>query len=229
MNDIECIHLGDRAYSSWSMRIGLLVRRFDLDIELRFTPLYTEEFETLRCFLSPVRTVPAMVLADGSIIGETVAIAEELADRFPDRPFWPQNPAARARARSLAAEMHAGFQAVREACPMNLRAAYASTPVSDAVRADLERLETIWAWAIEKSGGPWLCGDYSIADAFYAPVAARIATYALPAGPVSRSYVDRHLSDPTFAAWRTAALVDGPDQATYFRDYPVADWPGKIG
>lgn len=225
------IALASRAYSSWSMRIGLLVDRFDLPVALRFAPLYSDTFRSLMAAFAPARTVPALRTEDGVVVTESLAIAEELASRFPDRHLWPQEPAARAVARGLAAEMHAGFMALRAACPMNLRLAYREVPVSDDVRADLDRIETIWTAARRQlagrvAPGPWLCGSYSIADAFFAPVAARIAVYGLPVGAPARSYVAAHLSDPAFRRWREAGLSDGPDVPVYTLAYPRTDWPG---
>jgi len=219
--------LADRAYSSWSMRAGLLVDRFALPVECRFARLYTDGFADFMAGFAPARTVPALRLPSGAVIAESLAIAEEFASRFPDRGLWPAEPDHRAVARGLAAEMHAGFHALRAECPMNLRTAYRETPVSDAVRADLARLERIWDTARRATGatGPWLCGPYTIADAFFAPVAARIAGYALPLGPKAAAYVAAHLACPAFRRWRAAGLADGPDQPIYARDYPTAPWP----
>lgn len=219
--------LGDYAYSSWSMRIGLLVTRFDLPVPIEARPLYTDAFADLMAGFAPARTVPALRLPGGTVIAESLAIAEELATRFPDHGLWPADATARAVARSLAAEMHAGFADLRRDCPMNLRVAYREVPVSDAVRADLARLETIWQAARDATGAsaPWLCGPYSIADAFFAPVAARIAGYSLPVGEDAAAYVAAHLADPAFVAWRDIALRVGPDQARYARDFPTTDWP----
>jgi len=222
------LELGDRAYSSWSMRVGLLVLRFDLPVQIRFTPLYTPAFAALMDGLAPARTVPVLRLPSGTVIAESLAIAEDLADRFPEAGLWPTDPEARAVARALAAEMHAGFAALRTACPMNLRVAYRDVPVDPDVAADLARLETIWAWARETTAadGPWLCGGYCVADAFFAPVAARIATYGLPVGAAAAARVAAHLADPAFRDWRAAALAEGPDQAIYGRPWPRAAWPG---
>jgi len=219
--------LADRAYSSWSMRIGLLVDRFELPVTCRFARLYSDDFARLIADFAPARSVPALRLACGTVVCESLAIAEELASRFPEAGLWPAAPRARAVARSLAAEMHAGFAALRRECPMNLRVAYDGTPVSDAVAADLARLEAIWTAARQTTGstGPWLCGDYSIADAFFAPVAARIAGYALPVGPDAAAYVAAHLACPAFRRWRAAGLADGPDQPVYARDHPTRPWP----
>lgn len=219
--------LADRAYSSWSMRIGLLVDRFALPVDLRFARLYSDAFAAQLADFAPARTVPALRLGDGTIVSESLAIAEELASRFPAAGLWPAGARDRAVARSLAAEMHSGFAALRAECPMNLRVAYDCTPVSDAVAADLARLETIWQAARSATGsrGPWLCGRYSIADAFFAPVAARIAGYALPVGPDAAAYVAAHLAEPAFRRWHAAAQDDGPDQPVYARDYPRRAWP----
>jgi len=227
MEPKHSLALGDRAYSSWSMRIGLLVDRFALPVQTRFAPLYTDAFATLLAEFRPARTVPVLRLPDGVVVSESLAIAEELASRFPDAGLWPADPGLRGLARSLAAEMHAGFSALRAACPMNLRVAYHPTPVSDEVAADIARLEAIWAAARGAAGGPgpWLCGRYCVADAFFAPVAARIAGYALPVGPDAAAYVAAHLAEPAFRRWRDAALIDGPDQPVYAREYPQAPWP----
>lgn len=219
--------LADRAYSSWSLRAWLLVDRFDLPVTCRFARLYDPAFDALMAAFAPARTVPALRLPGGGVVTESLAIAEELASRFPDRGLWPDDPDARATARGLAAEMHAGFGTLRTVCPMNLRVAYRDVPVSAALRADLDRLETIWASARISAppDTPWLCGRYSVADAFYAPVAARIAGYGLPVGPVSKAYVAAHLADPAFRRWRAEALTDGPDQSAYRLDLAPTPWP----
>jgi glutathione S-transferase len=123
--------------------------------------------------------------------------------------------------------MHSGFAALREACPMNLRTAYADSQPSDAVLADVARLEVIWAWAREACGSdtPWLCGDYCAADAFFAPVAARLAGYSLPMSEMAQAYVTAHLTDPAFQKWRALGLEIGETLPWYKKDYPVKDWP----
>ena len=209
------------------MRIGLLVERFALPVPCRFGRLYTEDFRSLLAEFAPARTVPALRLPTGAVIAESLAIAEELAARFPAAGLWPADPDIRAVARSLAAEMHAGFAALREACPMNLRAAYRGVPVNEHVAADLARIELLWDWARAATGrpGPWLCGDYSVADAFFAPVAMRIAGYGLPVSAGARAYVDAHLADPAFRRWRAAGLAEGPDQDFYRCDFDRVPWP----
>ena len=219
--------LGDRAYSSWSLRGWLLFERFGIPVSTRFVQFDGSVAAQLAKF-PPARTVPTMRTPDGAVISESLAIAEELAARHPDAGVWPTDPPARATARTLAAEMHSGFGALREQCPMNLRCAYSGYAPGEDVRADLARLEMIWdhARAVCGTDGPWLCGDYSAADAFFAPVAARIAGYGLPVSGAAQAYVAAHLADPAFRRWRAMALVQGPDLPWYARDYDQVDWPG---
>ncbi|MBJ3761190.1 glutathione S-transferase [Maribius pontilimi] len=222
--------LGDPAYSSWSLRAWLLVTRFDIPHRLRWVELYADTPLAAQIAAPPARTVPTLLFDGGAVASDTISIAEELATRYPDRGFWPTEPLPRAMARNLAAEMHAGFAALRNACPMCLRTAYADVPVSAEVQVDLDRLDVIWTDALARSGGPWLAGDYSIADAFYAPVAARIAGYGLAASDVARDYVDRHLGDPAFAEWRALAKDRGPDlhEVQYKMPYPRRPFPDSL-
>lgn len=222
--------LGDRAYSSWSLRGWLLFARFGIEVETRFVSFFDAGVAEQLADHAPARTVPTWITPEGVAVSESLAIAEELASRHPQAGHWPDDPAARACARTLTSEMHAGFTALRSTCPMNLRVAYSNTPVPEAVAADLARLDTIWSHARARfgAGGPWLCGRYSVADAFYAPVAARIATYALPVSDTARAYVDAHLADPAFRDWREASLNDGPDLPWYAKDYPQTAWPDPL-
>lgn len=220
--------IGDRAYSSWSLRGWLLFDAFGLPVRVRSARLYSDELPALLREFSPARTVPVLRTPEGTVVMESLAIAEELHSRHPEAGIWPEGPRARAVARSLAAEMHAGFQALRSQCPMNLRVSYDGWPMTPSLRADIERLETLWSWAREAVGaeGPWLCGAYSAADAFFAPVAGRIATYGLPVSPAARAYVAAHLAHPSFRRWRAMGLVDGADQEFYWRDQARRPWPG---
>jgi glutathione S-transferase len=219
--------IGDRAYSSWSLRGWLFFDAFGIAVKTHSARLYTDELPTLLRDFHPGRTAPTMRTPDGVVVPETIAIAEELASRHPEAGLWPADPKKRAVGRALAAEMHAGFVALRSHCPMNLRVSYEGCAPPDAVLADLDRLQVIWDWARRETGSDtWLCGDYSVADAFFAPVAARIATYNLPVGPRAMAYVMAHLSHPSFRRWRAMGLVDGADQDFYRRDYPRRDWPG---
>jgi glutathione S-transferase len=220
--------IGDRAYSSWSLRGWLLFDAFNLPVRVQRARLYTDDLPRLLEGFFPARTVPVMRTAEGTVVAESLAIAEELASRHPEAGLWPKDPAARAVARMLAAEMHAGFTALRSHCPMNLRISYTGCDPTDAVLADLARLETIWSWARRETGaqGPWLCGAYSAADAFFAPVAGRIAGYNLPVGAEAAACVAAHLAHPSFRRWRAMGFADGADQEFYRRDYPRRPWPG---
>lgn len=221
--------IGDRAYSSWSLRGWLLFDAFGIPVRTHRARLYTDELPRLLADgYFPGRTAPTMRTPEGTVVPETIAIAEELASRHPQSGIWPSDPSARAVARVLVAEMHAGFSALRTHCPMNLRVSYNDCAPPAEVLADLARLETIWAWAREQteSSTAWLCGDYSAADAFFAPVAARIAGYNLPVSAKAQAYVQAHLAHPSFRQWRAMGLVDGADQDFYRRDWPQRPWPG---
>jgi glutathione S-transferase len=221
--------IGDRAYSSWSLRGWLLFDAFGLPVKLHVARLYTDELPTLLKQFHPGKTAPTMRTPDGVVVPETIAIAEELASRHPEAGIWPADPKARAVARVLAAEMHAGFTALRNHCPMNLRVSYEDCAPPQAVLDDLKRLEVIWDWARAETGAKvWLAGEYSAADAFFAPVATRIATYNLPVSDRAMAYVQAHLAHPSFRRWRAMGLVDGADQEFYRRPYPQRPWPGPV-
>lgn len=229
MHDPYTLVIGDRAYSSWSLRGWLMFDAFGIPVTTLRAQLYTDELPKLLRDFAPAKTAPTMRTPDGVVVPETIAIAEELASRHPEAGLWPKDPRARAVARVLAAEMHAGFTALRSHCPMNLRVSYADCAPPPEVLADLQRLETIWSWAQQQTGSTqWLCGDYSAADAMFAPVAGRIAGYNLPVGPVSQAYVAAHLAHRPFRQWRAMGMVDGPDQAFYRRPYPTRAWPGPV-
>ena len=221
--------IGDRAYSSWSLRGWLLFDAFGLPVKLHTARLYTDELPTLLKQFHPGKTAPTMRTPDGVVVPETIAIAEELASRHPEAGIWPAGPKARAVARVLAAEMHAGFGALRSHCPMNLRVSYEDCAPPQAVLDDLARLEVIWDWARAETGAQvWLAGDYSAADAFFAPVATRIATYNLPVSDRAMDYVRAHLAHPSFRRWRAMGLVDGAHHEFYRRPYPRRPWPGPV-
>lgn len=218
--------IADRTYSSWSLRGWLLFEKFGLDVTVRTARMYQPDFPAMLADFGAAKLVPAM-LVDDVPIWDTLAMAETLAERHPDKGFWPKDPSARALARSLTAEMHSGFNALREACTMNLRHSYKGFEPSEAVLADIKRIELLWRLA-QNSGhnGPWLFGDYSIADVFYAPVATRIATYGLPVNNSTQAYVDSHLADPSFRRWRAMGLAQSYVQPGYDLDLPTKSWPG---
>ena len=218
--------IGDRNYSSWSLRAWLILEHFGIDHEIQRVHLDSPDFAAELAPFAPARTVPLLRLPDGSLVSDTLAIAETLAVRYPDLDLWPAEPNARARARSIVAEMHSSFGALRDACPMNLRRAYTGFAPSEAVARDLARIETLWDHAGFGDGGEgWLFGAYSVADAFYAPIAARIATYDPPVGPAARAYVARHLADPAFRRWRAEGLIEESAHVNCDLDLPTRPWP----
>ena len=221
--------IGDRAYSSWSLRGWLLFDAFNLPVTTHSARLYSDELPNLLKSYFPGKTAPTMRTPDGVVVPETIAIAEELASRHPEAGIWPKDPKARAIARVLAAEMHAGFGHLRSQCPMNLRVSYEESAPTQGVLEDLARLEVIWDWARAQTGSAvWLAGEYSAADAFFAPVASRIATYNLPVSAQAMTYVQAHLAHPSFRRWRAMGMVDGADQEFYRRDFPRRPWPGPL-
>lgn len=224
--------IGDRSYSSWSLRGWLMFVKFGLAPKVRRIRLFTPDFTAALADFPGTRLVPAVRFeAAGREVAlwDTIAIAETLAERHPDRGFWPEEAAARVLARSMAAEMHSGFAALRGACPMNLRRAYDGFAPTEAVLADLARIEALWAMARGVAGdGPWLFGAYSLADAFFAPVAMRIAGYGLPVGAAAEAYVAAHLGDADFRRWRAMGFAEGEGQARYDLDLPRRPWPGPV-
>ena len=223
------LFLGDRTYSSWSLRGWLMFEKFGLPYRVHMVGLYDGTMARDMADMAPARLVPAMRTPEGDVVQDTLAIAETLAERHPGAGLWPADRAARALARGMAAEMHSGFAALRAECPMNLAHAYAGFEPSPAVRADLERVELLWSLARTRFGGegPWLFGAYSVADAFYAPVAARIAGYGLPVDEPARAYVAAHLADPAFRRWRAEGLTRRYDPEPYAMDLAARPWPGE--
>jgi len=210
------LYIGNKNYSSWSMRPWVLMRQagiaFD-EVMVRFDSFDADsDFKRALKDVNPVGKVP--VLVDGDLaIWDTLAIAEYLAERFPDKALWPTDPTARARARSVCAEMHAGFTALRSACPMNIEASLPEVGAlawrdKPGVRADVARLEAMWTALLNTHGGPMLFGDFSIADAYFAPVCMRLRTYGLPVSSTVSAYVDRVAALPGVAAWISDALAE---------------------
>jgi glutathione S-transferase len=203
------LFIGNKAYSSWSLRPWLLMRALDIPFAEVVTPLYADGSREKMLREGPTGKVP--LLRDGEfVVWDSLAIVEYLAEKFPDRNVWPKAPQARARARSLCAEMHSGFQGLRQACPTNFRRARraAPLPLEEAAQADLARIQAIFTETPAQFGGPFLFGAFSAADAFFAPVASRLDTYALPLEPPSRAYCDAVLALPDFAQWREAAQAE---------------------
>lgn len=221
--------IGDYTYSSWSLRGWLVLHRFGLPMATRAIDFNGQGVAEQLVDVPPARTVPTLITPEKTVIWDSLALTEELAQRHPDAGLWPTAPDARATARAVTSEMHSGFQALRSDCPMNLRTAYSDFAPSNAVRADLDRLETLWRFAKDRFGSPnspWLFGAYSAADAFFAPVAARIAGYGLQVDPEARAYVAAHLADPAFRRWRAMGVVRGDTLPWYDKPFAKAPWPG---
>ena len=207
--------IGNKNYSSWSMRPWVLMRQLGLpfdELKLRFDFTEGSAHRQAVAKVSPAGRVPVLV-HDGFAVWDTLAIVEYLNERFPGSGVWPAGPTRRARARSLAAEMHAGFGALRSRCPMNIEASLpevgARIWVEHAdVRADVKRIESMWAEALADSGGPFLFGAFSAADAYYAPVCMRFRSYALPLLDGTRAYIDRVAGAAGVAAWVADALAE---------------------
>lgn len=200
--------IGNRNYSSWSLRAYLLLRHVGLEFKVVRLPLDTPEYAARISAYSPTGRVP--VLIDGGLtVHDSLAICEyavELAGRG-----WPADRAARAVARSVSAEMHAGFAGLRSAMPMNLRARGRRIARTPELEADIRRIDASFADCRTRFGdsGPWLFGEYSVADAMYGPVACRFGSYGEDGlGAIARTYVATALADPEIGAWRDAALAE---------------------
>jgi glutathione S-transferase len=216
------LYIGNKNYSSWSMRPWVLLTQAGIPFEevmARFDSFAPDsDFKKVIGPVSPVGKVPALVDADLAV-WDTLAIAEYLAEKFPDKQLWPADVKARARARSICAEMHSGFAALRSACPMNIEAslpeigqlAWRDKP---AVRADVARLVSMWRELLAQHGGPMLFGTFSVADAYFAPVVMRLKTYALPVPEAIAAYMARVCALPGVQAWVQGALAEHD-----FRDF----------
>jgi glutathione S-transferase len=207
--------IGNKNYSSWSMRAGVLLAQAGIaheKIKLRLAFEPGSPFKQKIATVTPTGRVP--VLVDGDLaVWDTLAIAEYLAERFPQKQLWPADARARARARSVVAEMHSGFGALRTHCPMNIEARLPEIGArvlreQPGVGADLERIDALWCDALAVSGGPMLFGAFSIADAFFAPVVMRARTYGLPLSPAAQAYAERVVALPGVAAWIADALAE---------------------
>ena len=209
------LYIGNKNYSSWSLRPWLLMKHAGIPFEEKMLRLSWEgesAFKKTLLALAPSGRVPLLV-DDGFAIWDSLAIAEFLAERFADKQLWPADAKSRARARSICAEMHSGFTELRSAFGMNLEASLPEIGErmlreNAGAARDLERIDAMWREALEASSGPFLFGHFSIADAYFAPVCTRIRTYALPVGAEAAAYARRILALPAFREWETAALAE---------------------
>jgi glutathione S-transferase len=209
--------IGNKNYSSWSMRPWVLLTQFEIPFEevmVRFDSFSPDSaFKAAVGAMSPAGKVPILVEDDGFAVWDTLAIAEYAAEKFAGKALWPRDARRRARARSVCAEMHSGFAALRTAFGMNIEASLPEVGArvlaeNAAARTDLARVIALWREALADSGGPFLFGDYSIVDAYFAPVVMRIRTYALPVPPDVAAYIERAVAAKGTAAWIRDALAE---------------------
>jgi glutathione S-transferase len=202
--------IGNKNYSSWSMRPWLALRANNIDFEEVLIPLYTGEAGKKRILdVSHSGKVP--VLIDGDVtIWDSLAIIEYLDERFPEKMLWPEDRAQRAHARSISAEMHSGFAELRNECGMNLHRPIGAIELSAEARANIARIQEIWTECRERFGraGPFLFGAFGGADAMFAPVVHRFRTYAIPVTPEVQHYMDAMMALPAFQQWTSAGLAE---------------------
>ena len=206
MSDLT-LYIGNKKYSSWSLRPWLAMEAAGIPFKEVLIPFDFPAGNPRFREVSPVGQVP--VLHHGRFrVWESLAIIEYVAELYPEAQLWPADRVERAAARAVSAEMHAGFRALRGACPMNFGRKPAPLAVDDAVKADVRRIETLWADALEASGGPFLFGSFSAADAMYAPVVNRFEVYELTDNATSLAYMNAIKSVPAFQRWRDGALAE---------------------
>jgi glutathione S-transferase len=207
--EIMHLYVANKLYSSWSLRPWILMTALDIPFEETVIPMYFPDSKARMLDVSPTGKMPCLV-DDDIRIWESLAIMEYLHERFPDKGVWPTDRKARTHARASANEMHAGFQALRQMCPMNLTKRFAPRELSSDVADNVRRLEGLWADARRRfgSGGQFLYGAFGAADAMYAPVVTRLDTYQVPVSSETRRYMDAVLAHPAFVKWRTEALQE---------------------
>ncbi|MDT8895943.1 glutathione S-transferase family protein [Halomonas sp. I1] len=200
------LHIANKNYSSWSLRPWVLMRHLGIPFEERLTPFDTgSSWRSFRAF-SPTGKVPCLEDRDRAI-WESLAIVEYLAERH--EGVWPRDESARAWARSASAEMHAGFGALRDECPMNCAARVRLASPSTALGHELQRLDELWQQGKSRFGGPFLAGsEFSAVDAFFAPVAFRVRGFGLELGDASKVYVDTLLELPAMRQWDADAVAE---------------------
>ena len=204
MPDYE-LFIGNKNYSSWSFRPWIALAQKDIPFTETLVPFDFENGNPDFQAFSPSMKVP--VLKDGDlVVWDSLAILEYLAENHPEKNLWPENSAWRAHARAISAEMHSGFGALRDACPMNMRRPVEILQVDEGVQADIARIEQIWSECLDMSGGPFLYGAFTNADAMYAPIVSRIATYGLSDAPVVERYSRAVMDTSGWRLWQEAAL-----------------------
>ena len=216
--------IANKLYSSWSLHPWLVLRSFAIPFEEIVIPLRQTDSRARVLEFSPSGKVPALI--DGDLtIWESMAIIEYIAETFPNAGIWPKDRKARAHARSISNEMHSGFQALRQGCPMDAGARYKMPEITEGMQANIDRIETIWAEARTMFGGagPYLYGAFSAADAMYAPIAFRLDGYSIPVSAETRRYIDTILRHPDVAHWQAAALKEPWMIADYAAGHTVIE------
>jgi glutathione S-transferase len=201
--------IGNKNYSSWSMRPWLALRANDIPFEEIFISLYTGAADKQR-ILDFSRAGKVPILVDGDVtVWDSLAIIEYVAERFPEKRLWPEHPAHRAHARAICAEMHSGFAALRNECGMNLHRPVRAIELSDDARANIARIDEIWAECRKRysKSGPFLFGAFGAADAMFAPVVHRFRTYAVAVSKETQAYMDTMMALPAFTEWTKAGLA----------------------
>jgi glutathione S-transferase len=217
--------IGNKNYSSWSFRPWIAMKAAAIPFEEVVISLDAEDFKTRLSKLSGTGKVPVL-LDGGTAIWESLAILEYLAEQFPAAKLWPAEPVARAHARTVAAEMHAGFVPLRRACPMNMWRPVRPRELDDEARANARRIDVLWTDCRARFGngsaspGPFLFGAYGAADAMYAPVVSRFHTYDVEVGEASRAYMRAVMALPAWAEWHAAALKE-----PWVLPQDEVDWP----
>ena len=220
------ILFGEYAYSSWSMRGWMMLDAFGIPYRSNYVPMYSDDFTAFQTEYAPARTVATLLIDEGSgpqAVWDSLAIAETLNDAHPEAGIWPSDPVFRRAARSLSAEMHSSFSALRGRPSMNLRARYEGFRPTEAEMADAKRVEGLWEWALVASGGPFLCGEFSAADVMFAPVATRFVTYGFEIGAVAHKYVEAIYAHPSFRRWHACADAQQRVIERYHLDLPDGD------
>ena len=213
--------IGNKNYSSWSFRPWLAMKTAGIPFDEIVISLEAADFKARMAQYSGTGKVP--VLLDGAVkIWESLAILEYLAEKFPDKKLWPHDPAARAHARTVAAEMHTGFVPLRNHCPMNMWRPVKKRDLPENVAQNVTRIDALWTDCRARFGaaGPFLFGGFGAADAMYAPVVSRFHTYGIEVGAAARAYMAAVMALPAWAAWRTAAV-----QEPWVLPHDEPDWP----
>jgi glutathione S-transferase len=211
--------IGNKNYSSWSFRPWIAMKAAGIAFEERLIPLNDPDFKRAIASVSKNGRVPA-IDDDGVHVWESLAVLEYLAEKFPHARLWPADVQARAHARAIAAEMHAGFSALRQECPMNFWRPVKRRELSVEALADATRIDAMWSECLARYGGPFLFGPFGAADAVYAPVVSRFHTYAVEVGERSRGYMDAVMALPAWGEWKEAALKE-----PWVLPYDEPDWP----